>query len=249
MQEQLESAQERLADARVDGTAGGGAVTVTVNGIGELQAVTIKPGTFDGSSDDDLSDLGDLVVAAYRDAKAQADTMASSALGPLSGGMPGLGRPRPRRRPRRPRLLADDSHLTCTKASSRTSSTSSAGCRAWVPRERSASRSTCCRPSRPTYAGWPRCCSRSRREVRFCSICFNVSEDEQCRICRDPRRDQTVLCVVEEYKDVVAIERTKEFRGRYHVLGGAISPIDGIGPEQLHIRELMTRLADGASPR
>jgi recombination protein RecR len=84
-----------------------------------------------------------------------------------------------------------------------------------------------------------------KQRVKFCSICFNVSEDDQCRICRDPRRDQTVLCVVEEYKDVVAIERTKEFRGRYHVLGGAISPIDGIGPEQLHIRELLTRLADG----
>lgn len=91
MQEQLESAQERLADARVDGSAGGGAVTVTVNGIGELQAVTIQPGSFDGSSADDLSDLGDLVIAAYRDAKTQADAMASSALGPLSGGMPGLG--------------------------------------------------------------------------------------------------------------------------------------------------------------
>ena len=94
MQEQLESAQERLADARVDGTAGGGAVTVTVNGIGELQSVTITSGTFDGSSADDLSDLGDLVVAAYRDAKAQADSMASSALGPLAGGgMPGFGDP------------------------------------------------------------------------------------------------------------------------------------------------------------
>jgi DNA-binding YbaB/EbfC family protein len=89
MQEQLESAQERLTDARVEGSAGGGAVRVTVNGIGELQAVTIKPGTFDGSSDDDLSDLGDLVVAAYRDAKAQADSLANSALGPLSGGLPG----------------------------------------------------------------------------------------------------------------------------------------------------------------
>ena len=84
-----------------------------------------------------------------------------------------------------------------------------------------------------------------KARVRFCSICFNVSEEEQCRICRDPRRDQTVLCVVEEYKDVVAIERTKEFRGRYHVLGGAISPIDGIGPEQLRVRELMVRLSDG----
>src|SRR5215218_2894567 len=81
--------------------------------------------------------------------------------------------------------------------------------------------------------------------VKFCSVCFNVSEDDQCRICRDPRRDATVLCVVEEYKDVVAIERTREFRGRYHVLGGAISPIDGIGPDQLRMRELMSRLADG----
>jgi recombination protein RecR len=84
-----------------------------------------------------------------------------------------------------------------------------------------------------------------KARVQFCSICFNVSEDEQCRICRDPRRDPTMLCVVEEYKDVVAIERTREFRGRYHVLGGAISPIDGVGPEQLRIRELMIRLADG----
>jgi recombination protein RecR len=83
-----------------------------------------------------------------------------------------------------------------------------------------------------------------KEKVRFCTICFNVSEDEQCRICRDPRRDPAVLCVVEEYKDVVAIERTREFRGRYHVLGGAISPIEGIGPDQLRIRELMQRLGD-----
>ena len=85
-----------------------------------------------------------------------------------------------------------------------------------------------------------------KARVKFCTICFNVSEDDQCRICRDPRRDQSLLCVVEEYKDVVAIERTREFKGRYHVLGGAISPIDGIGPDQLRIRELMVRLADGA---
>ena len=96
MQEQLESAQERLADARIDGSAGGGAVTVTVNGIGELHAVTVKPGTFDGANADDLSDPGDLVVAAYRDAKAQADSMAGDALGPLAGGgIPGLGGPSP----------------------------------------------------------------------------------------------------------------------------------------------------------
>ena len=82
-------------------------------------------------------------------------------------------------------------------------------------------------------------------KVRFCITCGNVAQDEQCRICRDPRRDLTAICVVEESKDVVAIEKTREFRGRYHILGGAISPIDGIGPDDLRIRELMVRLADG----
>jgi recombination protein RecR len=80
--------------------------------------------------------------------------------------------------------------------------------------------------------------------VKFCSVCGNVAEEDTCRICRDVRRDRSIICVVEESKDVVAIERTREFRGRYHVLGGAISPIEGIGPDDLRIRELMTRLAD-----
>jgi recombination protein RecR len=80
-------------------------------------------------------------------------------------------------------------------------------------------------------------------KVRFCTVCGNVSEEDQCRICRDQRRDPTIICVVEEPKDVVAIEKTREFRGRYHVLGGAISPIDGVGPDNLRVRELMTRLA------
>ena len=74
---------------------------------------------------------------------------------------------------------------------------------------------------------------RVQAEVRFCSTCYNVAEGEQCRICRDPRRVDDVICVVEEPKDVVAIERTREFRGRYHVLGGAISPIEGVGPDDL----------------
>src|SRR5512133_1189842 len=83
-----------------------------------------------------------------------------------------------------------------------------------------------------------------RDKVKFCEICGNVSEQETCMICRDPRRNPTSICVVEEAKDVVAIERTREFKGLYHVLGGAISPIDGIGPDDLRIRQLMTRLAD-----
>jgi len=82
-----------------------------------------------------------------------------------------------------------------------------------------------------------------KEKVKFCTECGNISEEELCRICRDPRRDPTLICVVEESKDVIAIERTREFRGKYHVLGGAISPIDGIGPENLRIRELMVRLA------
>ena len=81
--------------------------------------------------------------------------------------------------------------------------------------------------------------------VRFCTTCFNVAESEQCRVCRDPRRTNEVLCVVEEPKDVVAIERTGEFRGRYHVLGGAINPLEGVGPDQLRIRELLLRLGTG----
>ena len=83
------------------------------------------------------------------------------------------------------------------------------------------------------------------RYQRRCEICGNVSEQETCAVCRDPRRSPATICVVEEAKDVVAIERTREFRGLYHVLGGAISPIDGIGPDDLRIRQLMQRLADG----
>ena len=83
-------------------------------------------------------------------------------------------------------------------------------------------------------------------KVQFCIVCGNVAEEDHCRICRDPKRDLTILCVVEESKDVVAIEKTREFRGRYHVLGGAISPIEGIGPDALRIRELIARIAGGA---
>ena len=83
-----------------------------------------------------------------------------------------------------------------------------------------------------------------KERVRFCEVCGNVTEEAQCNICRDARRNRTAICVVEESKDVQAIERTREFRGLYHVLGGAISPIEGIGPDQLRIKELMVRLGN-----
>ena len=84
-----------------------------------------------------------------------------------------------------------------------------------------------------------------KAKVSFCETCGNVAEGPQCRICSDPRRDPSAICVVEEPKDVVAIERTREFRGRYHVLGGAISPLDGVGPDDLRLSELMARLSSG----
>ncbi|ATQ30502.1 recombinase RecR [Rhodococcus ruber Chol-4] len=83
-----------------------------------------------------------------------------------------------------------------------------------------------------------------RDGVRFCEVCGTVADQERCRICSDPRRDRTQICVVEEPKDVQAIERTREFRGRYHVLGGALDPLSGIGPDQLRIRELLTRIGN-----
>jgi len=85
----------------------------------------------------------------------------------------------------------------------------------------------------------------AKQKVAICKTCFNVSEGEQCNFCRDPKRDSTVVCVVEEPGDIIAVERTQEFRGRYHVLGGHISPMDGIGPDDLRIRELLHRVGGG----
>lgn len=83
----------------------------------------------------------------------------------------------------------------------------------------------------------------AKEKIRFCTKCGNIAQEELCSICRNPKRDQAVICVVEEAKDVGAIERTRSYRGLYHVLGGAIDPINGIGPEQLRLRELLTRLS------
>ena len=81
-----------------------------------------------------------------------------------------------------------------------------------------------------------------KEKISWCRRCFNIAEGEECSICRDPRRDSTVLCVVEEPRDIVAVERTQEFRGRYHVLQGTISPIEGVGPDQLRIKDLLHRI-------
>ncbi|CCQ14653.1 Recombination protein recR [Rhodococcus sp. AW25M09] len=87
-----------------------------------------------------------------------------------------------------------------------------------------------------------RALQRIRDGVQFCIVCGTVSDKELCRICADSRRDRSIICVVEEPKDVQAVERTREFKGRYHVLGGALDPLNGVGPDQLRIRELLTRV-------
>jgi recombination protein RecR len=81
-----------------------------------------------------------------------------------------------------------------------------------------------------------------KEKIRLCDLCFNVAEDQFCSICSDPRRDRTLVCVVEDPRDIVAVERTREFQGTYHVLGGALNPIDGVGPDQLRVRDLLARL-------
>jgi recombination protein RecR len=89
-----------------------------------------------------------------------------------------------------------------------------------------------------------RAIAEAKDRVAWCTQCFNISEGELCGICADPRRDATVLCVVEEPRDIVSVERTGEYRGRYHVLQGAINPIEGVGPDQLRVKELLVRLED-----
>ena len=84
--------------------------------------------------------------------------------------------------------------------------------------------------------------AEAKQRVSFCRRCFNVADGEECGICLDDRRDSTTVCVVEEPRDIVAVEKTREYRGRYHVLQGAISPIEGIGPDQLRVKELLARL-------
>lgn len=88
---------------------------------------------------------------------------------------------------------------------------------------------------------------RMRDEVRFCEVCCNISDEAKCAICRDPNRDEALICVVEDIRDVIAIENTRQFKGRFHVLGGVISPMDGIGPDDLNTRQLMDRVMPGGT--
>ena len=235
MQAQLVAAQEELAATSVEGSAGG--VTVTLTGTGELTAVTVSPGSFDGSDADSLD----------RPRR------------PGGGGVPRRARRRsttsPRRLSARWPAVASAGPMTAAHPSCLAVSVYEGVLQDLIDelaRLPGVGPKGAQRIAFHLLAADPADVRRladvlveMKAKATFCKVCGNVSQAELCRICSDERRDPTLICVVEEPKDVVAIERTREFRGRYHVLGGAISPLEGIGPEQLRIRELMSRLADG----
>ena len=235
MQQEMLRVQAELEDATVDGSAGGGVVRATVTGKQELVSVTIDPSAVDPA---DVEMLQDLVVAAVNDALAR---LARAGRIEDGGG------------DRRPAPAGDVGPTASCRPSSSSpspgSSRRSRVCPGSARRPPSGSRSTC--SARPDAEARQLAAAlvAVRDQVVFCERCFNISDAPLCAICRDPARDQRRLCVVEEPLDVLALERTGEFKGLYHVLHGAISPIDGIGPDRLRIRELLARVGGGRGSR
>ena len=236
------SAQAEAARATVEGSAGGGVVTVTMTGTGEVTEVTLAPEVVDP---DDVEMLQDLIVAALHDAGLKVTEMQREAMGAL-GGLD-LG------------SLGDMFGGLAGGAGS--DETSAVGDRVAVyagpvqdlidelgrlpgvgPKSAQRIAFHLLKVDAPDALRLARAIAEVKEKVSFCRTCFNVAEGELCGICADGRRDTTVVCVVEEPRDLVAVEKTGEFSGRYHVLQGAISPIEGVGPDQLRVRELLDRI-------
>ena len=236
MQQQLVEAQETIARTEVTGSAGGGLVTARVTGAGELVGLSIDPRVVQSGPPTETAEaIADLVLAAVRNANQEAEALRER------------GHEPDRRRAGRARTAGSLRSLRNLVYEGIVQDLIDELGRLPGIGPKSAQRiafyllaadATDVRRLAQTML-------EVKDRVKFCGVCGNVAEADECRICRDPRRDLSVICVVEEPKDVVAVERSREFRGRYHVLGGAISPIDGVGPDDLRVRELMTRLADG----
>src|SRR3954468_16847148 len=236
MQQEMLRIQGELETTLVDGTAGGGVVSVTVTGKQELVSVTIDPSAVDP---EDVEMLQDLVVSAVNDALRASQEVAAEKMAAVTGGLkiPGLGG-------------AGEVHRLVTSAVIEPVARlieSFARLPGIGPKTAQRLTYHLLRAPDAEARALARALIAVRDEVVFCDRCFNISDAPLCPICRDPARDDGRLCIVEEPLDVLAIERTGEFRGRYHVLHGAISPIDGIGPDRLKIRELLARVDEQAA--
>ena len=236
MQAEMAKAQEELKNETVEASAGGGMVKVTMTGDMQLREITISPDAIDP---EDAELLQDMVTAAVNEALRAAQELAANRMGGITGGLGRRRTPRPARdvEPPRPlrwrhmyagpisRLIAELSKLPGIG-------------------QRTAQRLAfhILRADDEDALALADAIREVKEKVGLCEVCFNLAEGERCRICEDARRDQSLICVVEEPADVIPIERTGEYRGVYHVLGGALSPIDGIDPEDLKITELIERV-------
>ena len=243
LQQQMEALQAEAAKKKVQATAGGGMVTVEANGKQEILSIKIDREVI---NPEDAQMLEDLVLAACNEALRQSREMVQAEMSKLTAGLkiPGLGlglrsngggvwggaavAP--------PQLMAyyPEPVARLIEALQRLPGIG----------PKTAQRLTFFLLKRPAdeVKTLAESLTQLKELIVHCRICFNVTEEDPCRICSDPRRDQRILCVVEEPNDLLALERTGEFRGRYHVLLGALSPLDGIGPEDLRVRELLFRL-------
>jgi len=226
LQEQMMALQEEVGKKKVEATAGGGMVTVEANGKQEIVSIKIDPEVV---SKDDVQMLEDLILAASNEALRKSRELVQQEMGKITGGLkiPGLGMseavtyyPEPVAR-----LIEALQRLPGVGP-------------------KTAQRMTFFLLKRPHDE--VRELSESllavKERIVSCSTCFNITDQDPCRICADPARDPKLLCVVEEPNDLLAMERTGEYRGRYHVLLGALSPLEGIGPDDLKVRELLLRL-------
>ncbi len=203
MQANMAKAQAELAEATIEGTAGGGAVVVVLTGTQDVRSVHIQK---DAVDPEDVETLQDLVVAAFTDALKKSRELAAQRLGGVTGGLklPGVG-------PKTAQRLAY--HIL--------------------------------RAPLPDADALAAAIRSVKTDLRYCSVCFNIAEADPCVICSSDERDGGLVCVVEEPLDVLAIERTGQYKGRYHVLHGAISPVNGVRPDDLKIAQLVQRVRGG----
>ena len=233
MQQQMLEAQEQLKDEVVEASAGGGMVKVKMGGDLTLREIAIDPEAIDP---EEAEMLADMVQAAVNEALRAAQDLAGSKMGGITGGHGRHGRP--------PRDVSAEGPAPLSRLVAELSRLPGIG-------QRTAQRLAfhILRAPDEEAAALAAAIREVKEKVGLCERCFNLSEGPLCRICTDSSRDQATICVVEEPADVIPIERTHEYRGLYHVLGGALSPIDGVDADDLKIAELLRRVAGGGRTR